>query len=82
MILFGKANKPRSDFLGAVGRRLAANRDSVPHMTQEDLAKIAETNRSHLALIELGRVDVKIETLRSLTKALGITLSDLFRGLD
>jgi transcriptional regulator with XRE-family HTH domain len=85
MILRGKPHKDKSELLGAIGRRIAANRketkDRKESMTQEELAAKAGVDRSQLGHIELGKVNARVETLHAITKALGITLGELFQDL-
>ena len=50
-------------------------------MTQEELAAKAGVDRSQLGHIELGKVNARVETLHAITKALGITLGELFQDL-
>jgi transcriptional regulator with XRE-family HTH domain len=84
MILLAKTNKARSPFLWEMGRKIVRLRTEIlaPPLTQEEFAVKSGLNRSHLAMIELGRIDVQIETLRVIATALEISLAELFRGLD
>jgi len=51
-------------------------------MTQEMLSGLSGIARSHLAMIENGRVCVTVETLRRIGEALGCPLSEIFRRME
>jgi transcriptional regulator with XRE-family HTH domain len=42
---------------------------------------MAEIGRAHLSQIENGAVAARIDTLRDIAEALGLSLSELFKGL-
>ncbi len=48
-------------------------------LTQEDLAERANISVSFLSMIERGQRSAHVETLNSLARALGVTMSELFR---
>lgn len=73
--------KPKSAFLGSLGRRIAFIRDRKG-LTQAELSKKSGVNRSHLCEIEVGQTDARIETLRLISTALGMKVSDLLLGLE
>ena len=51
-------------------------------ISQEVLSGLAAVSRSHLAMIESGSVDAKIDTLWRISEALGIRFSDLMRRVE
>ena len=51
-------------------------------MSIEDLALEAEINKNYLGDLENGRRNPTIRVLEKIAKALGINLSELFRGLE
>ncbi len=50
-------------------------------MTQEQLAESAGVSRNHIADIELGTRNTGVWSFVLLARALGVTVSELFRGL-
>ncbi len=61
----------------AVGKRLRELRESKG-LTQEELGKRAGLHRVHVTQWESGRYpDPRLETLRRLAKALGVSLGEL-----
>ncbi|HTV09396.1 MAG TPA: helix-turn-helix transcriptional regulator [Candidatus Aquilonibacter sp.] len=63
-----------------LGRRLSELREKRG-LSQTQLADMAEIGRAHLSQIENGAVAARIDTLRDIAQALGISLSELFKGL-
>ncbi len=51
-------------------------------MTQENLSAFAGIARSHLAMIESGRVKANVETLWKIADALDMRLSELIRMVE
>lgn len=51
-------------------------------MTQEMLADEAGHSRNTISNIETGSVLADLETLENIADAFGITLSNLFRGVE
>jgi transcriptional regulator with XRE-family HTH domain len=50
--------------------------------SQEDLAERSKISVSFLSMIERGERVAHVETLASISRALGVTLSDLFAGVE
>jgi transcriptional regulator with XRE-family HTH domain len=50
-------------------------------LSQEAFADACGLHRTHQSLLERGRLNVKIHTLRMVAGELKITLSELFQGL-
>ena len=67
-------------FLLAFGRRLAELRKARGY-TQNDFADSLDISRLSLAYFETGRRWPRPVTLQKLAKKLGVTVSDLFKGL-
>jgi transcriptional regulator with XRE-family HTH domain len=63
------------------GRRVRSLRKEQGHSLR-GFAKITGINRSHLSDIELGRVNVTLETLMCLAYALEVDVAELLRPLD
>lgn len=51
-------------------------------VTQEVLSGLAGIPRSHLAMIESGRISPKIDTLWRIAEALGLKLSELIQMIE
>ena len=51
-------------------------------LTQEVVSGLAGIPRSHLAMIESGRVNPKVDTLWRIADALGMKLSELMRLVE
>ena len=51
-------------------------------VTQEVLSGLANIPRSHLAMIESGRISPKVDTLWEIAEALGMRLSDLIKMIE
>ena len=51
-------------------------------LTQEVLSGLAGIPRSHLAMIESGRINPKIDTLWKIAEALGMKLSELVGQIE
>ena len=51
-------------------------------LTQEVLSGLAAVSRSHLAEVETGHTNANVETLRKISEALGMRMSDLMRMVE
>ena len=51
-------------------------------LSQEDFADKAGIHRTYVSSIELGKVQVSIGIANKLARALEISLSDLWRGIE
>lgn len=67
-------------FLLAFGRRIAELR-KIRGYTQNDFADVLDISRLSLAYFETGRRWPRPVTLQKLAKCLGVSVSDLFKGL-
>ena len=48
------------------------------NITQETLALESSISRSHIAMIEAGKRDITVSALFKISRALGVTLKDIF----
>ncbi len=65
------------DYQKALGRNLRRLRHKKS-LTQEYLSLESSISRSHIAMIESGKRDVTISTLFKISRAMKITLKELF----
>jgi len=66
--------------LRRLGRRLRAIRQGLD-WTQEEVAERARIDAKHYQVMESGLSNVTFATLVAVSKALGVTLSELFEGV-
>lgn len=69
-----------SDITIALGKRIRSLRQSKG-WTQEQLAEYADLHVSYIVLLEKGANRATIETLDKLSKAFGLSISDLVQPL-
>ena len=69
------------DFQKRLGVRVREIRISGG-FSQERFAEACELHRTHVSLLERGRINVTINTVRQIAQVLQISLSELFRDLD
>ncbi|MBR0193919.1 MAG: helix-turn-helix transcriptional regulator [Bacilli bacterium] len=55
---------------------------SLRKWSQEDLALEANVNKNYICDLENGRRNPSLEILERISDAFGITLSELFRGIE
>ena len=58
------------------------NQRLAHHLTQEQLAELTGLHPVYISAIERGAKCVTLPTLERITKALGITFSELFAGIE
>jgi transcriptional regulator with XRE-family HTH domain len=63
-----------------IGKRIVKARTSKG-MSQEKLATESGIDRSHMGFIEQGRRKPTLSTLHKITRVLGVSLEQLFKGL-
>lgn len=67
-------------FWQALGNTLRELRDGK--FNQDNFADVVGVYRSHMGLIEQGKLDVRLSTLLSLAAALDMPLSELMRKVE
>ncbi len=50
-------------------------------LTQEDLADLVNVDRSYMGFVERGERNPTLDKIIKIAKSLGITLSELFKGV-
>jgi len=63
-----------------IGKRIIKARNAKG-VSQEKLAANSGIDRSHMGFIEQGRRKPTVTTLHKITRTLGISLEELFKGL-
>ena len=63
-----------------IGARLRELR-RAKGISQEAFAEACGLHRTHMSLLERGRINATITTLHHVAKALGMSLSEFFRGI-
>lgn len=51
-------------------------------LTQKGLAELAELNEKYISRLEHGEENTTLDTLLKITSAMGITLEELFKGVQ
>lgn len=65
------------DIKQKVGKRVKELRNTLG-VSQEELADMAELDRTYITSVECGRRNISIVNIEKLAKALNITLTDFF----
>jgi transcriptional regulator with XRE-family HTH domain len=68
------------DIKSKVGIRIREIREKV-NMSQKDLAYSSDLDRSYIASVESGQRNISIVNLEKIANSLGVTLSELFKGI-
>jgi transcriptional regulator with XRE-family HTH domain len=68
------------DIRSNVGKRIKEIRENAK-MSQKDLAYSADLDRSYIASVESGQRNISILNLEKIATSLGVTLSELFKGI-
>ncbi len=68
------------DIKSKVGKRIREIREKV-EMSQKDLAYSADLDRSYIASVESGQRNISIVNLEKIANSLGVSLSELFKGI-
>lgn len=63
---------------GIIVRNIRSNKN----ISQEKLADLSGLHRTYISDIELGKRNISLENIERISKALGITLNELFKELD
>lgn len=61
-----------------LGDQLKSLRYSIPGLTLEKLSELSGISRNNINLIEQGKIEPQILTLRKLSEVLGYNMSDFF----
>ena len=70
-----------ADFQKRLGARVREIR-TARGFSQESFAEECELHRTHVSLLERGRINITVNTARQIAQVLEISLSELFRGLS
>ena len=70
-----------ADFQKRLGARIREIRTALK-FSQESFADACELHRTHVSLLECGKINITVNTARQIAHVLQITLCELFRGLD
>lgn len=73
--------KPRQLLLVEFGRRVKTLRLEA-HLSQEGLANIAGVHRTYVGMIERGEKNITLVNMSKISKALGVSLHELFQELE
>jgi len=68
------------DIKSKVGKRIREIREKID-MSQKGLAYSSDLDRSYIASVESGQRNISIVNLEKIANALGVTLSELFKGI-
>jgi transcriptional regulator with XRE-family HTH domain len=68
------------DIKSKVGKRIREIREKV-EMSQKDLAYSSDLDRSYIASVESGQRNISIVNLEKIANSLGVSLSELFKGI-
>lgn len=68
------------DIKAKVGKRIREIRQEG-EMSQKDLAYSSDLDRSYIASVESGQRNVSIVNLEKIANSLGVSLSELFKGI-
>lgn len=70
-----------ADFQKRLGARVREIR-TERGFSQESFAEACDLHRTHVSLLERGRINITVNTARRIAHVLKISLSELFRGLN
>lgn len=74
-------SRGRTSILSYFGQSVRRHRLALD-LSQEALAERADLHRTYVADIERGVRNVSLKNIEKLARALGLTVSDLLRGID
>jgi len=69
-----------ADFQKRLGMRIREIR-TERGFSQESFAEACELHRTHISLLERGRINMTVNTARQIALVLQISLSELFKGM-
>jgi len=70
------------DLLKRPGKRIREIRIQRGFASQEAFADYCKMHRTYVGILEAGRRDLHLKTIVRIADALGVTLSELFAGVD
>lgn len=70
-----------SEFQKRIGIRVRELR-TARQISQEAFADLCDLHRTHMSLLERGRVNITVNTLKAIIDTLGVTASEFFAGFD
>jgi transcriptional regulator with XRE-family HTH domain len=70
-----------SEFQKRIGARVRELRTDR-RISQEAFADLCSLHRTHMSLLERGRVNITVNTLKAIIDVLGLTPSKFFAGFD
>jgi transcriptional regulator with XRE-family HTH domain len=70
-----------ADFQKRLGARIRQIR-TAKEFSQEGFAEACDLHRTHVSLLERGKINITVNTARQIAHILEISLSELFRGLN
>ncbi len=70
-----------ADFQKRLGAKVREVRTARGY-SQESFAEACNLHRTHVSLLERGRINITVNTARQIAHVLEISLSELFRGLN
>jgi transcriptional regulator with XRE-family HTH domain len=70
------------DILRRLGRRIRELRIERGFASQEEFADYCKMHRTFLGHLETGRKDFRLTTVIRVAEALGVTMSELFAGVE
>lgn len=73
-----RSNRTLSIWIGSRIRHFRLERA----LSQEELAGICELHRTYIGSCERGEKNITINNLYKISKALGVSLSDFFSGIE
>jgi transcriptional regulator with XRE-family HTH domain len=70
-----------TEFQARIGARIRELRTSR-EISQETLADLCSIHRTHMSLLERGRTNMTMKTLKAIVDSLGVTASQFFTGIE
>lgn len=70
------------DIRAKLGNKLKLLRKAKTNLSQESFANFIELDRTYYSSVENGKRNVSLINLEKIARGLGITLSELFDGIE
>ena len=75
-------NVPGADaFQKRIGLRVKELR-MARHISQESFAALCSLHRTHMSMVERGKLNLTVNTLKMILDALGVKASEFFEGME